>query len=374
MNKPRVPRTDRATSVWMCVAAVAAAVTIVARGRIPQNLWTMIHLVTLGVLSNGIFQWSWYFTRALAHLAPDDRRAGRDNTVRITAFNLSLLLLIGGMWSNLWHATVTGATVVGAIAAWHGWALLTASRERLASRFAVIIRYYIAAAFFLVVGATLAGFVTAAMFDADAPTWLAEARDRLTVAHALAGVAGWVGLTMGGTLVTLGPTAMRTRMDPRAVSFATSALPLWVAALLVAGAGASLRAFEAADATGLRSAFLAWMPILGAAGLGQLFVGALTYLMPVVIGGGPSAVRVGVGVLEAAAPIREAARNVAAILALAVASLSGTSAERLTIAAWVVLLATYVVDIVLMARCGVAQARAKRAAASSPTTQGGLRG
>ena len=117
MNKPRVPRTDRATSVWMCVAAVAAAVTIVARGRIPQNLWTMVHLVTLGVLSNGIFQWSWYFTRALAHLAPDDRRAGRDNTVRITAFNLALLLLIGGMWSNLWHATVTGATIVGAIAA-----------------------------------------------------------------------------------------------------------------------------------------------------------------------------------------------------------------------------------------------------------------
>ena len=409
MSKPRVPRTDRVTTIWMCTAAVAAAVTIVARGRIPQNLWTMIHLVTLGVLSNGIFQWSWYFTRALAHLAPDDRRAGRDNTVRITAFNLSLLLLIGGMWAGLWHATVTGATVVGAIAAWHGWA------------------------FFLVVGATLAGFVTAAMFDANAPAWLAEARDRLTVAHALAGVAGWVGLTMGGTLVTLGPTAMRTRMDPRAVSFATSALPMWVAALLVAGtgavagsmrvtsvgllvvvgaaalgvgvplvraaltkgpaeygawslmlgaawilvagAGASLRAFEAADATGLRTAFLAWMPILGAAGLGQLFVGALTYLMPVVIGGGPSAVRVGVGVLEAGAPIREAARNVAAVFALAVASLGGIPAERLTIAAWVVLLATYVVDIVLLGRGGVAQARAKRAASSSPTTtQGGRRG
>ena len=97
--------------------------------------------------------------------------------------------------------------------------------------------------------------------------------------------------------------------------------------------------------------------------------------MPVVIGGGPSAVRVGVGVLEAGAPIREAARNVAAVLALAVASLGGILAERLTIAAWVVLLATYLVDIVLMARCGVAQARAKRAAASSPTTtQGGRRG
>ena len=135
-----------------------------------------------------------------------------------------------------------------------------------------------------------------------------------------------------------------------------------------------MRAFEAVDATGLRAAFLPWLPILGAAGLGQLFVGALTYLMPVVIGGGPSAVRVGVGVLEAGAPIREAARNVASVLALAVASLGGTSAERLTIAAWVVLLATYLVDIVLMARCGVAQARDKRAVASSPTTQGGRRG
>ena len=136
MTKPRVPRTDRATSVWMCAAAACAAITIVARGRIPQNLWTMIHLVTLGVLSNGIFQWSWYFTRALAHLAPDDRRAGRDNTVRIIAFNLSLLVLIGGMWAGLWHATVTGATVVGAIAAWHGWALLTrpASAWRRVSR------------------------------------------------------------------------------------------------------------------------------------------------------------------------------------------------------------------------------------------------
>ena len=48
--------------------------------------------------------------------------------------------------------------------------------------------------------------------------------------------------------------------------------------------------------------------------------------------------------------------------------------ERLTIAAWVVLLATYVVDIVLLGRGGVAQARAKRAASSSPTTQGGRRG
>ena len=45
----------------------------------PVGRW--IHLVTLGVLSNGIFQWSWYFTRALAHLAPDDPARGARHTV-----------------------------------------------------------------------------------------------------------------------------------------------------------------------------------------------------------------------------------------------------------------------------------------------------
>lgn len=183
-----------------------------------------------------------------------------------------------------------------------------------------------------------------------------------------------------GLLVVVGAASMgvgfplvRAALAKGPAEYGAWSLTLGAAWILVAGAGASLRAFEAADATGLRSAFLPWLPILGAAGVGQLFVGALTYLMPVVIGGGPSAVRVGVGVLEAGAPIREAARNVAAVFALAVASQGGIPAERLTTAAWVVLLATYVVDIVLLARCGVAQAHAKRAA-QSPTTQGGRRG
>ena len=194
-------------------------------------------------------------------------------------------------------------------------------------------------------------------------------------------VAGSMRVASVGLLVVVGAAALgvgvplvRVALTKGPAEYGAWSLMLGATWILVAGAAASLRAFEAADATGLRAAFLAWMPILGAAGLGQLFVGALTYLMPVVIGGGPSAVRVGVSVLEAGAPIREAARNVAAVLALAVASLGGILAERLTIAAWVVLLATYVVDIVLLGRGGVAQARAKRAASSSPTTQGGRRG
>ena len=63
-------------------------------------------------------------------------------------------------------------------------------------------------------------------------------------------------------------------------------------------------------------------------------------------------------------------RALVALCCVLAATLGGVSAERLTIAAWVVLLATYVVDIVLMARCGVAQARVKRAATSMQIGQG----
>ena len=78
MSTSRVARTDRLTTAWMLVAVVVMAVGLGLRGALPQPLWTMVHVVTLGVLSNAILQWSWYFARALLHLPPGDRRSGRD--------------------------------------------------------------------------------------------------------------------------------------------------------------------------------------------------------------------------------------------------------------------------------------------------------
>ena len=69
-DRPRVARTDRLTTVWLCLAVLAAGATTVFRTALPQPLWTTIHLVTLGVLTNGILQWSWYFARALLRLTP----------------------------------------------------------------------------------------------------------------------------------------------------------------------------------------------------------------------------------------------------------------------------------------------------------------
>lgn len=418
--RPRRFRTDRFTTAWMLVALVTSALTVVGRNAIPQPLWTAVHVVTLGVLTSSVLQWSWYFARALLHLPAADRRSGRDARTRMVAFHLTLVGLVAAMWSASAVGTVVGAGLIGAIIAWHGLALLRAARTRLGNRFAVTVRYYVAAAGFLVLGCVLAGFLTVAMFAAGAPGWLLEARDDLTLAHAVVNVAGWLGLSISGTLVTLGPTMLRTRIDPAALGHAVGALPWAVGGILVSGVtavagwtpgvGLGLGVFGTAvvlgvgvplarsarrsgpssfaswtmtsglvwsavalvalvvnaalapDAAALRTANLPWMALLGAGGVLQILVGALTYLMPVVIGGGPSAVRAGMAVLETAWPARVALRA-AALALLTIATIGGSGPVTVW---WVPVLGAYALDVGLFARAGVRQARMRGAGPAVP--------
>lgn len=411
---PRRPRTDKLTTAWILAALVTSAVMLTTRSTLPEPLWTSVHVVTLGVLTSSVLQWSWYFTRALLHLPAWDRRSGRDATIRMLAFHTALVGLVAAMWTGQVVGTIAGAGAIGAIIAWHGLAIVRAARGRLGGRFAAVIRYYVAAAAFLVVGCILAGFLTVAMFSAGAADWLLDARDGLTLAHALVNVGGWIGLSITGTLVTLGPTILRTRIDPGALDDAVAALPALVAGVVVAATAAAVgwlpgvgigllgfaaaatvgvgiplaraaraagptsfagwtlgsglawagvgivaiagNAFVAADAAALRNAALPWLALLGAGGILQVLDGALSYLMPVVIGGGPGAVRAGMAVLETAWPARTTLRNTAlALLAVGTA----TGGEPLA-PWWGLVLVAYAVDVALMARAGLRQSRARR--------------
>ena len=414
-------RTDTFTSIWMMIAVAMAIVTLVAKSRMPQPLWTMIHLVTLGVLSNGIFQWSWFFARSLARLSADDPRARRHNTIRVLIFNAFFASLFVSMWLGWMVGTVIAATGIAAVAAWHGAEMLSVLRERLASRFVVVVvRYYVCSASFFVLAALLASFVTVTMFSPSIPEAMVAMRDRLTLAHALSGVAGWVGLTIGGTVITLGPTILRTRMSPDAVSGGVRVLFPWCLSLLLAIAGALLgvmplvgagilavgacaivgivypyakvlrnkgpREYSAWSfllgllwisvgvcALGVASLFvstpsqlrvltLMWLPIIGIAGFAQLFQGALSYLMPVVIGGGPSIVRIGIAIIDWQFPLRLGLRNSALILELFLFFAGDTpSVHVLRMAGWFLVIATFVIDVVIYAKTGVTQARARRA-------------
>lgn len=412
-------RTDTFTSIWMIIAVAMALVTLVVKNRMPQPLWTMIHLVTLGVLSNGIFQWSWFFARSLARLSADDPRARRHNTIRILIFNACFLLLFVSMWLGWMVGTMIAATGIAAVAAWHGAEMLSVLRERLASRFVIVVRYYVCSASFFVLAALLASFVSATMFSPSIPEALVAMRDRLTLAHALSGVAGWVGLTIGGTAITLGPTILRTRMSPDAVRGGVRVLLPWCLSLLLAIAGALLGVIPLVGAgilavgtcaivgivypyakvlrnkgpreysawsfllgllwisvgvcalgvaslfvstpSQLRALTLMWLPIIGIAGFAQLFQGALSYLMPVVIGGGPSVVRIGIAILDWQFALRVALRNGALFLQVVLfCAAASTAVTTLRYALWLVVIVTFVIDIVMFARAGKNQARARR--------------
>jgi hypothetical protein len=411
----RRPRTDRLTTVWMIAALVAAVFSVITKDVVPRTWWTTIHLVTLGVLTNGILQWSWYFARGILRLPPIDIRGGRDATRRSVAFNVTLVALVACMWTGVTWGVVTCAAVLGAIIAWHGFALARASRTALGSRFRIVIRFYVAAAALFVAGCAIAGALTVAILDPAAPDWLVDAHDSLALSHAIVMVCGWLGLSIAGTLVTLGPTVLRTKMDDAAAPSAVSALP-WLCAAVVLAAGAVLAGWtlvagialgaygvvlatwvgaplaraaarrgpheypawsivagvawaglgvvalavsiaRAPDAAAAQAATIQWLPVIGAGALAQIFIGALSYLLPVVVGGGPTPVRTGIATIETLATARLVVRN-AALVALAVTIGIGSAARW---AWWVLIIATFAVDVGLLAAAGVRQARSRRA-------------
>src|SRR5699024_9111020 len=99
----------------------------------------------------------------------------------------------------------------------------------------ITIRYYLVACAFLPVGIA-AGVLLSRGLPGD---W----HGRLLVAHTMVNLLGWVGLTVTGTLLTLWPTILRTRIDERAERWAKQALPVLAGGLLatLAGALADLR-------------------------------------------------------------------------------------------------------------------------------------
>ena len=185
---------------------------------------------------------------------------------------------------------------------------------------------------------------------------------------------GFVGTTVLGTLTVLWPTMLRTKMQPEAPRWALRGLPLLVAGtalvacsglwsplggigalVYLAGAGGVVlpawrtarrvppTSFATASATAAVTWFLGCVVVLGAGitvagpdagasgardlihalrvalGAGfalQILVGALSYLIPVMLGGGPKASRATNLVMDRAAAYRVTAANSCLLLAL----------------------------------------------------------
>jgi nitrite reductase (NO-forming) len=350
--------TRRPRIVWHAVAGavvaaylLAAAVVVAAHAVMPVPEWLALHLLVLGAATNAVFVWSRFFAQALLHARPGSERPAY---LRIGVLNIGVVAVLSGITGGLAPLAVAGAAlVVGAVIA-HAASLLAMARSSpLAGPLAVVAWYYVAAGAALAVGGALGGMLAAG--SVRSPRLDAA----LVLAHAQVNLLGWLGLAIIGTQFMLWPMVLRTRMSDDAPRVARCVLMLtagglavtaaallaspflasthWLAATgmaaYLAGTMASLvpaaremrvrpphtaaawallagnawlAAALAADTAGLAAGLSPagqvldrlLIPVLGVGVVGQILTGALTFLLPVTVGGGPAGNRRLTAILE----------------------------------------------------------------------------
>lgn len=341
---------------------VALLGVALAHPVVPESRWLLVHLLLLGAVTNAVLVWSAHFADALLKNPSPSRRG---QVARLVVLDAGVLAVVAGIVSGTWALTTTGAVLVGVAAAAHGVAIALQAHRALPSRFGASVRYYVAASACLPVGAALGTLL------ARHPDELLHGR--LVLAHVAVNVLGWIGFTVLATLLTLWPTILRTRIAEGAERRSRQALPALAVSLTVVVAAAlvgartvtavallgflgaalwSLRpmlgaararpprtyaAWSVLAAVAWLAVALGWLAVLvllapdwAAAGeathrvavplaagfAAQVLLGALTYLLPVVRGGGPSVVRVTTDVLERAAALRVVVANAGLALLL----------------------------------------------------------
>lgn len=213
--------------------AVALVAAVAAHPFLVQPRWTLVHLLTIGVLGNAVLIWTWHFATALLRVPTSVVRRGE--VTRLAAFNVAAVTLVGGMLGDVAPLVVAAGAGLLAVVATHALALGAAVRRALPGRFAVTLRYLVAAAGLLCVGGG-AGVLMGSGALERARGGLPE---RVLVAHTQLVVPGWLGLTVTGTLLTLWPTMLRTRIPDGVERHCRRMLPALVAAV-IASAGATL--------------------------------------------------------------------------------------------------------------------------------------
>jgi nitrite reductase (NO-forming) len=367
------PRRRRHSVAALVVAGylVAAVAVLLSRDALSLPQWLALHLVMLGAASNAVLVYSRHFAQALLHTPPEaEWRA----LARLGVFNAGVLAVVIGRSRDADAVAAVGAALVTVVVLAHVAALLGMLRRATsAGRLRAVAWYYVAGGLALAAGGTLGGVLVT---GAHAARW----HDALRLTHVHLNVFGWLGLAVIGTQSMLWPAVLRTRMPdwtPRVVrhvlgltvggllvtvggllwTTSTSA-GWWVAAfgmaLYTAGVLYSLAPAAAemrvkrpqsaapwlllaangwlvvalvADVTrfATRGRDVAELPdlLLPALAVGlvvQVVTGALTFLLPVVLGGGPRGNRRLAAVLEYAWLPRVVAGNLGLLLVVAGAS------------------------------------------------------
>ncbi|MFJ1976152.1 multicopper oxidase domain-containing protein [Streptomyces albogriseolus] len=389
---------------WLALFAVAGS----AHHFLPHASWLLVHTLLLGAVTNAVVVWSGHFAASVLRLPEANR--GTPAALRLACLNAGAVAVIGGMFLDRRPAVLVGGGLVAAAVTAHAVWLVRLLRRALPGRFSMTVRYYIAAAALLPAGAALGVLMARGDLGGDLP-------ERLLLAHEMINLLGWVGLTVAGTLITLWPTMLRTRVADGAERAGRRALPVLLAGLGAAVAAALLappplaapgvvvhaaglviagvpwvreartkapRSFAAwsvaAGSLWLAGSLLllagilltttSWVTVgertamltapLAAGWIAQVLLGALSFLVPVVLGGGPLAVRAATAGLERAWPARLTITNAALLLCV----LPVPSVVRVVCS--VLLLAMLLYFLVLLLLTVVRSLRNRRNAGAEP--------
>lgn len=328
-------RANAVVVVWL----IASAVVAIGHRGIDTAPWLMVHLLMLGAITAAILIWSAHFTQALRRRDLPTGLQGQ--AIRLVAHSLGAILVIVGVVGVVPASLWTGASILAIVAVWHCAELFVASGHKLGGHLSWSTWGYVGSAAALVIGIVGGVFLGNGISDP-------ETAARVYLGHTTAMLLGWVGLTIATTLITLWPTVLAVRLSPSAIRLGRIALIVLggalalvamgllvdVRALAVLGyvtyAGAlvlvavpmvmAARAKPPTTAAALHiAAGVAWLtgtvvvwatfvgvasswedahsrfggliaPIIAGAAA-QILLAALSHLMPMVLGGGPTAVR-----------------------------------------------------------------------------------
>lgn len=339
---------------------VAAVGWIVARGPDHAPGWLLVHLFLLGAATNAIVTWTAHFAATLLQQPPLGPRFA---IARLVALNTAIPAVLVGVHEEWTAVTVAGAGLLTAVVAVHGlllWRTVHAGRER---RLAATVRFYWVAAL-----ALLLGVACGTAMEIGVP---ARWYPRVYAVHLHLNLLGWVTLTVLGTEFSLWPMALRTRMvggleraARRCLPGCAAGLTLVVAGLMTASRPVTLAGLvlylaaivvfldpfvrtalhrrPGSAATWMMAASTCWLLIAlgadvvavlrssGPPGLAdefralvpwfltgfvvQVLLGAMTYLLPVVLGGGPAVGRRTSRVLCTWGPLRVVVLNAGVLL------------------------------------------------------------
>ncbi|WP_237564304.1 hypothetical protein [Actinomyces sp. 432] len=367
------------------LATAALAVGVIGGPLAAWGTWLPLHALLLGGVGSAITVWSAHFADTLLHRPALGGAALLD--ARLYAHSLGAIAVLVGIAAGRTAVALAGVSVVVAAAAVGVVALGVQYRRALAPAMAPLTFHYLAALTALAAGAALGYLVHWA--DGRGELHLA---DVLYLAHTTTMLLGFVGITVLGTLTVLWPTMLRTRMEPTAARLASRGLPalvvgtattgcagLWrpaagigVAVYLVGaltvilpatvtarrvrptsfatmsaaaavgwllacagfiGTGVTLAADVAAARDVIHDARLA----LGGGLALQIVAAALSYLTPVMLGGGPAAARAANALMDRGAAWRVTTANLCLLAAVAESlpwsvRLAGGVAAGLTVA------------------------------------------